>query len=526
MIPINSTLSVCIISKNEEKNIAKCINSVKDLAFEVILADTGSTDRTVEIAETLGAKVVHHKWNNDFSAARNASIDKATGDWILFLDCDEELPKEEGLKLKAIIDEDENNKKYDGLYLRLVNIIQGVRVSDAIVLRAFKNRPEYRFRGKMHEQIITSIQELKGIDSIGATPVEIFHYGYDPEVSDTDKKSKRNLDILLSYEEKDKDGYYYYVLGNEYARTDSYQEALDIYNKALNKTNAKMYSYIYYPYLVMNIIKIYYVQKRYQDCVKAIDGFKATLPNFKDMYFIECLAYIEMAKLSKAREALDKYLNCPPGSYEYPSNNYENFHDIPKLVDDLNKGVVPMPQGTLSVWIPMDEWDENIVDCIKSVNEIAHDVIVITSSPKKLDIVKIQQVGGKVLRLDPSNADKLYKMATTWTRGKYVLLMYPSELLSHVSQIQLFNLFSDDEDLEEAYLMRVLTMETNTYDLRFGLFKTNKRVKSLEEYDKYIRSKGKLPCDIEILIHSKYPAEKNNNESLENKDVNPENKEG
>lgn len=499
MFIISKTLSVCIISKNEEKHIEKCLKSVIDLADEIVLVDTGSDDRTVEIANSFGIKVLHHTWNNDFSAARNVSIDNATGDWILFLDCDEEMPLEEGLKLKNLIQEENT---YEAYYLRLVNIIGGTQVSDAIVLRAFKNEPEYRFKGKMHEQIINSIQDIHGLDCIGATPIQIYHYGYDPEFFDTEKKSKRNLDILLSYDEKDKDGYYYYVLGNEYARADDYEEALRIYNLSLARTNAKMFNYIYYPYLATNIIKIYYVQKRYVDAIKAIDKFRETLPNFKDMYFIECLSYIEICKLSKASEALDRYLNCPVGSYEYPSNNYGNFHDIPKLQEDLYNGLVAHREKMLTVWIPMDEWDENIIDCIKSVNEIALEVIVITSSPKKLDTNRIQQVGGKLLTLAPGNTSKIFKMANNMTRGEYVLLMYPNEILSHVSQIQITNLLNE-EDMGDGFLLRILDMQTQEYSLRLSIFKTNKKFANIEDYNKYLIMKGMKPYDIEILIHSK-----------------------
>lgn len=100
---MGNTLSVCIITKNEEKNISRCLESIKNIADEIIVVDTGSTDKTVEIANKYESKVSFHKWNNDFSDARNASIKKATKDWILFLDADEELPKEEGIKLKELI---------------------------------------------------------------------------------------------------------------------------------------------------------------------------------------------------------------------------------------------------------------------------------------------------------------------------------------------------------------------------------------------------------------------------------------
>lgn len=420
-------------------------------------------------------------------------------DWVLFLDCDEEITEEEGIKFKNLINTDKTHEAY---YLRLVNIIQGSVVSDAIVLRAFKNRREYRFKGKMHEQVINSIQNLKGVDCIGETPIQILHYGYDPEISDTNKKSQRNLEILLSYDEKDKDGYYYYVLGNEYARVDDFETALKYYDDSLKRTNAKMFRYIYYPYLIANIVKTLYVQKRYQDSIKVINDVKDTLPAYKDMYFLETLAYIEMAKLSKASEALNSYLNCPSGNYEYPCNNYENFHDIPKLASNLNKGLVPHPEDMLTVWIPMEEHDENIVNCIKSVNEIAMEVIIITSNPNKLDIEAIRQVGGKILNISPVNAYKSFQMAMKITRGKNILVMYPGEICSHESQIQFTNLLNDEDDMGDGFGLRIYDMKTKEYTLRFSLFKTNKKMKTVQEYEKYLSDKGAITSDIEILIHS------------------------
>ena len=172
------TLSLCMITKNEEKNISRCLDSIKDIVDEIIIVDTGSTDKTIEIAKSYGANIYHYKWNNDFSKARNVSLQKATKDWILVLDADEVLPYEEGLKLKNIINTTEN----EGLFLRLDNIIDNVNLGDAVVLRAFKNNPKYRFRGSMHEQVIFSIEEVSGKNKIQPTQVKINHYGYDPNV--------------------------------------------------------------------------------------------------------------------------------------------------------------------------------------------------------------------------------------------------------------------------------------------------------------------------------------------------------
>ena len=183
------TLSLCMITKNEEKNLSRCLDSIKDIVDEIIIVDTGSTDKTVEIAKSYGAHIYHYDWNNDFSKARNVSLQKATKDWILVLDADEVLPYEEGLKLKNII----NTSVNEGLFLRLDNIIESVNLGDAVVLRVFKNNPKYRFRGPMHEQIIFSIEEECGKNKIQPTNVKIVHYGYDQNICDMEEKQKRNF---------------------------------------------------------------------------------------------------------------------------------------------------------------------------------------------------------------------------------------------------------------------------------------------------------------------------------------------
>ena len=91
---LKPTLSVCLIVKNEERFIRQCLASVKDFADQIVVVDTGSTDRTVAIAKEFGAEIHEFKWCDDFSAARNAALQHVTGEWVLSFDADEELPTE------------------------------------------------------------------------------------------------------------------------------------------------------------------------------------------------------------------------------------------------------------------------------------------------------------------------------------------------------------------------------------------------------------------------------------------------
>ena len=94
------------IVKNEEKNLSRCLNSVKEVVDEIILVDTGSTDTTKEIGENFGAKIYDYVWDSNFSNARNFALSKSTGNWILYLDADEYLSKDCIEELLRIVEED------------------------------------------------------------------------------------------------------------------------------------------------------------------------------------------------------------------------------------------------------------------------------------------------------------------------------------------------------------------------------------------------------------------------------------
>ena len=103
-------LSQCMIVKNEEQNIERALSWGKGIVCEQIVVDTGSTDRTIEIAKQMGAKVYEFTWINDFAAAKNFAISKAMGDWIAFLDADEYFSEEDAKKLPKLLEELEKKK--------------------------------------------------------------------------------------------------------------------------------------------------------------------------------------------------------------------------------------------------------------------------------------------------------------------------------------------------------------------------------------------------------------------------------
>ena len=186
-------LSVCLIVKNEEQFIGQCLKSMRDIASQIILVDTGSTDRTVEIAKEFGAEVSCLPWADDFAAARNAALQAATGDWILMLDADEELPAAQHNKLIA----DMKNPLVVGYRLPLVNLGQEAE-GCSYVPRLFRNAPGIYYSGRIHEQVFPSLIPLChawGIRTALGSP-QLLHHGYSKELVRDRNKVERNLKLL------------------------------------------------------------------------------------------------------------------------------------------------------------------------------------------------------------------------------------------------------------------------------------------------------------------------------------------
>lgn len=148
-------LSLCMIVKDEERDLAKCLDSVRVLSPEIVIADTGSTDRTIEIARQYGAEVFPFSFERvDFAAARNQTLARATGSWILTLDADEALEPASVPLVQAVIDANENA----GYYFARRNYAsdaEGFTTDHAV--RLFPNRPDYRYRGRVHETIDAAV---------------------------------------------------------------------------------------------------------------------------------------------------------------------------------------------------------------------------------------------------------------------------------------------------------------------------------------------------------------------------------
>jgi len=188
-------LSQCMIVKNEEKNIEKALSWAKPIAFEQIVVDTGSTDRTVEIAGRMGAKVYHFEWIKDFSAAKNYAIEQAKGDWIAFLDADEYISEKDARELARLLRQISNDANLSKMktalqcpWIQLDD--KGTPFLTLAQQRIFRNVPEIRYIGRIHEGLTLSEPVLTSPD------INIMHTGYSKTSYKDTGKAVRNVEMI------------------------------------------------------------------------------------------------------------------------------------------------------------------------------------------------------------------------------------------------------------------------------------------------------------------------------------------
>ena len=186
-------ISLCMIVKNEEHFLEDCLKSVRDLVAEIVIVDTGSTDRTLKIASNFGARIFSYKWDDDFSAARNLGLKQAKNPWILYLDADERLHAAYHDVIRQAI----ASGSADAYYLNVRSAVRGVLGNAPHVQsypRLFRKIPGVKFVGRVHEQITPSLQAHQAKFTI--LPVEIEHLGYAQSDEILKKKIERNLQYL------------------------------------------------------------------------------------------------------------------------------------------------------------------------------------------------------------------------------------------------------------------------------------------------------------------------------------------
>lgn len=275
-------LSACLIVKNEEKNLDRCLRSLQGIADEVVVVDTGSVDRTVEIAESYGATIGHFEWTNDFAAARNESLRLATGQWALWIDADEEVA--EGSK-KAIF-EGLIRPQFGGYFIRIVNFMSAESDANQYVhtpVRLFRRLPSVCFEGRIHEQVIPSLKELE-LPCATLSNATLNHYGYQPEAMAEKDKLNRTVSMLeREVEESPTDPFHWFNLANAYSVGRSPEKAAQAaYQAVCLMDNEAPYGAVAYQILASSLNSQGLSDDAIKVCVEAVErGFGVIIVHFE-----------------------------------------------------------------------------------------------------------------------------------------------------------------------------------------------------------------------------------------------------
>ncbi len=296
-------ISLCMIVKNEEDVIGRCLESVKihlkEVVDELIVVDTGSTDNTVNIAKEYGAKIHNFEWCNDFGKARNYSTEKAKNDWVIVLDADEFIDNADITELKNI-QANKYEKVRAALYIRDINH-QGVISSFNPLVRVY-NRRFYKFDGIIHEQVVpkfnfnTQLYQLNLVCN---------HTGYNTDIIQSKNKIERNKILIKEYlKEHPDDPYMTAQLGLVYKMEGRREDAIKcleayVFNEKYIGTDS-------YTVFTVVMLKSLVELEQYEAAV-VCENLWEYCKNCDDYIYLLSIAYFKTGKYEKAIEG---FLMC------------------------------------------------------------------------------------------------------------------------------------------------------------------------------------------------------------------------
>lgn len=296
-------ITLCMIVRDEARVLDRCLKSVSGWVDEIIVVDTGSTDDTKRIAEAYGAHIFDFNWTNDFASARNYSISKATGQWILYLDADEYVVSTLVAPLNEFLRQSDGAKPL-GIVLPIYNFVdheQSGKISHSSSVRLFPRHPMLAFERAIHEQL----RVLEGELPLVEFDFPIYHTGYTTETIQLKGKSARNEAIFSQMQKEGRwTRYDSYTLGNEFFAQDRYEEALASYEKADHPSEARQ---PWLPHCIGNRVSCLLKLQRYTDAWKQIKRGQLLWPKACDFFWLEGYT---LALLGLDEEALIALQHC------------------------------------------------------------------------------------------------------------------------------------------------------------------------------------------------------------------------
>jgi glycosyltransferase involved in cell wall biosynthesis len=321
-------VSLFMIVKNEEHNLAACLEPLKDVFDEIVIADTGSTDRTCAIAESFGARVIDAPWRDSFSAARNAALAATRGKWAFWMDADDRIDPENLAKLKDLFGslKDENS----AYVMKCLCVARAPGETATVVdhLRLFRNDSKHRWTFRVHEQILPALR-VTGAD-VRWSNVVVLHTGYTDPVLRR-KKLDRDLRLLnLELAERPGHPFTLFNLGSVSYELGRPAEALPIFRESLAKSHPKdsivrkLYAFLAQCHRQLG---------QHEQALAACREGRRHYPSDAELLFEEAILLRESGDLTGAESCLRKLLDGPNEAEHFASvdtalRSYKARHNL------------------------------------------------------------------------------------------------------------------------------------------------------------------------------------------------------
>ena len=326
---MDAFISVCIIGKNEENCIERCLEAIQKFHLPIVYTDTGSTDSTVDIVSRYTDYVYYFDWCNDFSKARNFCALQAPTDWIWFLDCDEYVSDIDLAQLCNFC-KSENAAAIGTVGQKDRYILNGELTFTLTRLGRIYHRRFCHYSGAIHEQIVPISGEVE--IQYRNLPISIDHGGYeDPAI--LKQKCERNAALLLHQLSQKEDPYLYYQLGKCYRTLQKTQAAADAFSKGLSFDLEPTLFYVQsmvesYGYCLLDL-------NQYEAAL-SFEGIYDAFSSSADFVFLMGLIYMNNARFSQAIEQFQKATAFPHCTVD-GTNSYRAFYNIGVIYECLGR---------------------------------------------------------------------------------------------------------------------------------------------------------------------------------------------
>ncbi len=433
-------ISACLITKNNQRTLAECLASLYRYNFEIVIADTGSTDKTVEIARQFTDKVYHFDWVNDFAAARNFAASKASFDYILTLDSDERLVGGSKEELQDFFI-NTDTKKTVGLY-KVVNILSSGKKQNQVINNVIRvyDRRYCKYYYRIHEQVGLIADESALLDT-KVLKFRTIHYGYQDEKL-LQKKSQRNVELLLAQLAVTPDHVYFiYQLAKSYYILKNYQQSFEYFAKFF--LMQKNYRLQWVRDGIDAYLKLCIKTKRYDKALECVNLCQEQCQDSFDMLCIFATVYVVTDDDEQAIRALKKALTlASPDKGEFGWTTADACKDLAKIYERQGKWVLAKEMLTkvgdeklklnldqqLTVVVLVDEETTKLTACLQSLAVLRANYLILVRGANPQTITLARQYSQAVYHFS-GQEDELGNYCLTKLTTDYGLIVHANEKL-------------------------------------------------------------------------------------------------